>query len=1173
MATIAGIPAKPNTSNHIPSTDHTNNPFNTVFDGEDSENEWWDEESTSESIHPPDRMTQWPRPPESAVAGQSTKPVNRTSTRKFDKRYSVHKPIREKSKGRQRKQNAQLGLKVTTVTRHQAASPPVQLQPSKTMPHMGYFVDLAALQALNGDSTQSQSSGKFWKSKPKKTKGLGLVRAPNTMPSMHGDGNAIFGSSNSTNAQQNATLAPSPLKHSDDLSPNDRPIMIGLSIPSSDVSQHSSSPQTASSDISNIVRSYDRNHQTPDTPTIIITPAQETSDWSPLNHRPRPASSIYSQAVHGEEVYTSQDAPPVPKVPASVLKDEQQRVAAQNSYFSPDSDNGTTWEDDEVTSVHSRSRVVSTCTVFEEDESPIVARTARAVPVTGGRNTGRHMSVSTVGTSRRSRGWWNYITTPFLTRSNTFATRSPEDQHPPALPSLALAAAKAQDAERDGKSWEKQFSPLTPETSTTIQSDPWWNIDSKSKSPVAQETRHKVQESSGTLPIVLSEAAVFDAASTMSSMGSEHSDLNSVRSIDDRQTERAVPILSDAPTSRNNQNNNPFVQPQMGDLNDSTDLSQSSTRPVIHQAQIAVLQRAQLPVQRHQSPSATPPPPPYSPSPPQNPRYRAIFPPGHALNVQQPASPGPISPGMQQAMGPPGAIPMSTVPLAHTERRPINLNSSYPNDLPPRQNGMFFTTEHLQPRSKKAKKSEAKRRRQEKEDAIARKIGGWWRGRGCIPKRGCYGRTGPEGRKKRRWMIGLIVGLLAMLILVVALATTLTRKPTSVIGPSQWVNLTGFPPMFTGLSTIVAPTNTISNTGCVSPATQWSCSLPKEDQASVAPNQADQPNFLLYIQWDNSSSANDTFKNVTGNPNLGTRSVGGNAVSAGQFIRSLLLKARQIVTFVPSPAPPSFADDFFLGNTTDNIISSNKAGEPTPFFISFLALTNSNSTTPSKRHLTTRQTDNSSSSDSFPNITSIIPAPSLNPDNTASPANLLPLPLPSQQPIRLYDRGLPSEHYGFYTYYSRSIFLSSLDLQNTTTTADLNGGSTESEAAFRCTWTQTRFLVQIWTRMNGSAELMNGTGSFPYPATVTVDRHGGDAGTKMLFCYAMDNHKGIVGDSGKIMEEERGFGGTVINPAGVLFGGAGSGESDSGESGFGGVDGGTGGCGCGWQNWVGVVGG
>lgn len=102
---------------------------------------------------------------------------------------------------------------------------------------------------------------------------------------------------------------------------------------------------------------------------------------------------------------------------------------------------------------------------------------------------------------------------------------------------------------------------------------------------------------------------------------------------------------------------------------------------------------------------------------------------------------------------------------------------------------------------------------------------------------------------------------------------------------------------------------------------------------------------------------------------------------------------------------------------------------------------------------------------------------------------------------------------------------------------------------------------------------MNGTGSFPYPATVTVDRHGGDAGTKMLFCYAMDNHKGIVGDSGKIMEEERGFGGTVINPAGVLFGGAGSGESDSGESGFGGVDGGTGGCGCGWQNWVGVVGG
>ncbi|TVY21449.1 hypothetical protein LARI1_G000688 [Lachnellula arida] len=1194
MATTQGTQAKPSTSKDIPPTKPMSNPFNTVFDGEESGDESWDEEdSSSDSDRHLERMTQWPRPPNSTGSGVSTIAANRANTRKPDKIYSVHKPTRDKSKGRQKKQNAKAGIKlVTTFTRHQAASSPVQIQPSKTMPQMGYFVDLAALQALNGESTQSQSSGKFWKSKPKKTKGLGLIRAPDTVPSIPvvPSQGAVPGSTFATNASQkmSSTLTPSPRKSNDDLSPNDRPIMIGLSIPSSDVSQHSLSPQTASSELSNIVRSYDRTHHTPDTPTIIITPAQELSDWSPLNPRPHPASSIYSQAVNSEEVYTSQNAPPVPKVPDSVLKKEQQRVAAQTSYFSPDSDNGTSWEDDEYTSDHSRSRVVSTCTVFEEDESPILARVARTVSLPGANNAAKHASVSTVATRRRSKGWWNYITTPFLTRSNTFATRSPEDQHPPALPDLAIAAAKAQDAEREGKSWEKQFSPLTPETSITIQSDPWWNVVSKDtksvgQSPVLQETRHKVQTSTGTLPIVLSEVAGFGAASTTSSItSSDLSRLNSSRSINEIPNDREVPVLSDAPTSRGLQSNNPYVQPQIGDLNDSSSTSHSGSIPVIQHAQIAVLQRAQLPVQRTQSPSATPPPPPYSPSPSRNPRYRAVFPPGHVLALQQPGSPGPISPGMQQAMASPGAIQMSTAPLAHPDRRPINLNSSYPTELPPRRNVLPFTTEHVHTTSKKASKSEAKRRRHEKEDAVAHKAGGWWRGRGCIPKSGCYGRGGAEGRKKRRCILGLIIGLLAMLILIIALATTLSRKPNTIMGPSQWVNLTGFPPMFTGLSTVIAPTNTVTNTGCVSPATQWSCSLPKEVQASIAPNQANQPNFLLYVQWDNSSSANDTFKNVTGNPTLGTRAVGGNAVSAGQFIKSVLLKARDIVTFVPSPAPPSFADDFFLGNTTDNIVSSNKAGEPTPFFISFLSASNS---TTSKRSLMERQSPDNSS-DVFPNISSIIPAPSLNSDNTAAPANLLPLPI--QQPIRLYDRGLPTEHYGFYTYFDRSIFLKSLDLLNSSNPDngavpdDENGGARESEASFRCTWTQTRFLVQMWTRMNTTARLLNSThtiskdpahdlsqpGSFPYPITITTDRHGGDANTKMLYCYSMDDREGIEKDSGKILSEQRDFGGTLINPANLLFGA--SGPSDPSLGGF---DGGTGGCGCQWQNWQGVVGG
>jgi len=1193
MATTTGPRLAPNHTTDAPSTKSAHNPFDTVFDGESSEDEWWDEDDTG-SLSPvkaadPERTTPWPKPPENAGTAASSKPASRTNTRKLDKRYSVHKPTRDKSKGRQKKQNAQAGIKlVTTFSRHQAASPPVQLQPSKTMPHMGLFVDWAALQALTGDSTQS--SGKFWRSKSKKSKGLGLMRAPETMPSIPA-GSSGPGSSNLMNVpqrQNQSNLMVSPVRPSEDLSPNDRPIMIGLSIPSSDVSQHSLSPQTASSDTSKIIRSYDRTHQTPDTPTIIITPAQEAYGWSPINTRPRPASSIYSQVVNGEDVYTSRGAPPVPTVPASVLRDEQQRVAAQKSYFSPDSDISTSWEDEDSSDL-SKSRVMSSCTVFEEDESPIIARTARAVSINAGTN--KHASVSTVGTRRRSKGWWNYITTPFLTRSNTFANQSPQDEHPPALPSLAIAAAKAREVERDDKSWEKQFSPLTPETSTTIQSDPWWTVDPKvskvaGESPVLQETRHKVQESTGSLPIILSEVAGFGAVSSVSSLASDDSPhLNSTRSVDENINDRAVPVLSDAPVARTIQSNNPFVQPRMEDLEESSNTSPSSRGPVVQHAQITVLQRAQLPpVHRTQSPSGTPPPPPYSPSPARNPRYRAVFPPGHGLNIQQPASPGPISPGMQQAMASSGAIPMSTVPLAAQERRPINLNSSYPAELPPRQERMFFTTEHLQngsKKAKKAKKAEAKRRRHEKEDAIAQKAGGWWRGRGCIPKKGCYGRKGAEGRKKRRWIWGLVLLFLLMLILIIVLATMLTRKPSASIEPSQWANLTGFPPIFTGLSTVIRPDNPVTNTGCVFPATVWSCSLPKEVQASVAPNQRDQPNFLLHIQWDNSSSANDTFKNVTGNPNLGTRAVGGNAVSAGQFIKGILLRARQIVTFVPSPPAPSFGDGFFLGNTTDNIVSSNKAGEPTPFFISFLPTSNSST---SKRSLVERQSPDNSS-DSFPNISSIIPAPSLNSDGTAQAANLFPLP--TQQPIRLYDRGLPTEHYGFYTYFDRSIFLKSLDLLNSSNLAtgavpdDENGGARESEAAFRCTWAQTRFLVQMWTRKNTTARLLNGThtaskdsahdfsqpGSFPYPITISIDRHGGNPDTKMLYCYSMDDREGIVKGSAKFHPEARDFGGTLINPAALLFD-----PSQPPDPTLGGFDGGNGGCGCAWQNWQGVVG-
>lgn len=1183
MSTSSTTGTRPAISRKPLPEEHHSNPFAHLPDDDDDDDKWWEEEEST-IVTPPKpkesniRITEWPRPP--LGLGVSFKPESRGHARKSpDKRYSVQKPSRDKSKGRQKKQNEKAGIRVVTnFSRHQSAGQPVQLPPSRTAPQGGCFVDLAALQALNG-GFPLQSSG-FWRTNKKKDQ----PRAPATVPSLvPSSKNHPTKAASLTNVgpQQTSTLEPSRAR--DELSPNDRPIVIGISMPSQEAAEHTISPQTAVYETARVVGSYEHrtlmNHA-PDTPTIIITPAQEVSVWSPLEQGPiRPASSLYS--VYGR-AYAAEDAPPVPRMSASVLEGERQRIAAEKSYFSPDSDDATAWGDDDLTP---NSRVVSSCTVFEEDESPIIVRSARAVSVDQKSNWERPASVSTVATPRRrSKGWWNYITTPFLTRSNTFANRDGDVEAPP-LPSLAVAAAKAQDLERDGKMWEKQFSPLTPETTTSTVTDRWWATDSMhgiqaGQSPVLGETRHKPQTSLGTLPVVLSETARLGTV-TMSSLVSEvdqlsrdhaNSLLQSNSSLHSM-AERAIPVLSGA-SSRSLRGDNPFVQPRLSDLDE-----RSNQTPPVNRATEAVragLNAIKRPIH---SPSAGPPPP-YSPSPVRV-KYRAVFPLGHALATQQPASPGPLSPGMQQAMSSEGAVHMSEVPL--TPARPINLNSCYPT-LPPMHSSAPVISEHYGPPPRKSTKAEAKRRRHEKEDAMARRAGGWWRGRGCMSKRGCYGRTGYEGWKRRRWYLGLTVGFLLMIVLIVALATTLHRKSNTIVEPSQWLNLTGFPPIFLGMSTVAAPANIRTNTGCVFPATQWSCDLPRELQESVSPNLSNQPNFYLHVQWDNSSSTNATFANVTGYPNLATRNALSGPVSARQLMKRLLLKSRQIVSFAPNPAPPTMAEGVFLGNSTDGIVSENKAGELTPFYISFLE---SSSSALQKRSLLLRQSSNSSNL--FPNITSIIPPPSLNADNTAAPANLLPFP--TQQPLRLYDRGLPTEHYGFYTFFDRSIFLKSLSLLNSSNLengevpADRNGGATEGEARFRCTWSETRFLVQMWTRMNATAQLLNSTsspsqlssssttkaatiltqpGSFPYPVTITTDRHGGDPARKMVYCYELDDRAQVIAGSGKLSGENRAFGGEAVNPAPGLF------EDSAGMPGMGGFDGGSGGCSCAWSNFVGL---
>ncbi len=365
--------------------------------------------------------------------------------------------------------------------------------------------------------------------------------------------------------------------------------------------------------------------------------------------------------------------------------------------------------------------------------------------------------------------------------------------------------------------------------------------------------------------------------------------------------------------------------------------------------------------------------------------------------------------------------------------------------------------------------------------------------------------------------------------------------------------------MPTGVLTVVGPDNTISRHSCTEPSTLWSCSLPKEDHDSVAPYKPNQPTVIMQIQWDNDTR--DAWKVENGKPPPAvTRRSAGLVSLASSLIRSRDASG----SFNPKPAAPSFNESWFLGETTDNIVSEQKAGEPAPFYISLLQSVTDTVASPDLQRRQGSEIGNIS-------LVDILPAPDLESDGTPTPAVLLPKPV--QQPVRLFDRGLETEHYGFYTSFKRTIFLKSVSILNHTSEGDIpldeDGGCRKSEADFLATWGETRVLVRIWTRKlesNASSLLrpdaasgdvqLRRPGTMPYPVTVTLDTHGGDPKKKLVWELPMDNRQRVDPNNAKLLANEMSQGGTWINPRGT------------GDPKFGGFDGGTGGCKCEWVNWV-----
>jgi len=1020
-----------------------------------------------------------------------------------------------------------------------------------------------------------------------------------------------------------------------ELSPSDGTLMIGLSIPSADFFETRKHPQGLDAMVHSLAvpkTVHDKNE--PLTPEILITPAKLEELWPASQNKPegrgrrRAVSSVYSQATQ----HTPTDSKMIGRPPMTSIPSQSVAHGGQltSNVYKPE---------------RRILRVDSWGTEIDEDASPGIPSRPRAYSGESQLYMLKRSSGDTIATRHRSKGWWNQIVSPFLDRSNTIMTKNSamEDDNrifsnkdmkipftlsPDSIDHHKLPMDHDRNARDSGRTsmwtdmsdWEAERRTMDLTNGPHIQRARGEKCDYPTIGEILSPEFEPVPGFG--LASEYYEACWHDQNSPTPFFKCENHDCLLLRSTaqqsmvedSDARDLNKPPIIMDGNTRDGfrqtpaNRFSAAFAETQASKrrpMSDATAIEEDfdnslevpDTTPEVQEARAAPVVRARSPITpvrpptreasndsngavmpetKQKSAQAYRPQPSASEKP-----CIAVVPPERSRAGQDDnSSPGAVTPGLQRALSSKQALPMSRLSKGISPPPPqytYNINQYYGRNGEPPPREPITAADHFPPPPTKAwsKADEKRYTKEKKEDERMLEGARYSRDKTRL----ALGDAKAKKRKRRRCYCLLIIGLLTMIALVLALCLTLIRKHSDMPVQSSWLNITGYPPIPTGISTIAQPDAVVGNRGCVQPATLWSCALPKEQQASIAPNDPDQPNFRVEIR----------VKNGTGTTSRRMKR-SGNAVSAGAAIRDSLLRIRDAFTdslYTPNPAPPAQEDQVFLGNTTDRNAAPFD-GEYTPFFMTFIP------TTAPLSSLLKRQADTSNTTDPFPNITNIIPSPALNPDGTAAAASLLPLP--SAQPLRLYNRGLPTEHYGFYTYFDRSIFLKANilgDSLGTEVPDDENGGAPENAATVRCTWTQTRFLVQIWTNLPAGDKLLprpstttasaptatssssNTTssasdftrpGSFPYPVSITVDRHGGDITKKMIYCYAMDSSDRMVSSQKKIYLEDRGFGGQLVNPAMGIYGNV---NVSLASGGPGGMDGGTGGCECQWRNWDG----
>ncbi|KAI5850189.1 hypothetical protein DFP73DRAFT_538512 [Morchella snyderi] len=322
--------------------------------------------------------------------------------------------------------------------------------------------------------------------------------------------------------------------------------------------------------------------------------------------------------------------------------------------------------------------------------------------------------------------------------------------------------------------------------------------------------------------------------------------------------------------------------------------------------------------------------------------------------------------------------------------------------------------------------------------------------------------------KNTKWIIGIIGATVLISVIVLGVLFGTMKNSNSDKGAAGSsvppFDVAAFPVLPTGVVVISpqGPAETPS-AACVQPETLWSCALPTDSK--FPSNSSGLPEFIFTIALRNSTNSK------TG-------------------------------TWEPVPALVPNDTDYAAVAGEDGIVADNKVGELTQFYLSMQ--------TDERRPITIASTSPSSSEDSSDHEKRQAPS--------SETAQMLPATLRNQQ-LRLFDRGLDTEHYGFFVHYKKTINVLAAtpeEVTNFTIASDSPSGvSAGVSGAKQVTWENTRLRVVIWTkqRTGGYKDLVGEQGE-RYPTT--------PRSTDTFFPYVVSVFEDRAGEKGPVYSMEEG---------------------------------------------------